>query len=409
MSKICLKSKGAKQTQLLAWGKVKLGEVVSFKTGKLDSNAATPDGEYPFFTCSQETLRTDTCSFDTECVLLAGNNANGVFPLKYFRGKFDAYQRTYVIRSLDERRLINRFLYYALRPRLELLKTLSTGVATKFLTLTILKEIELELPPVSIQSEIANVLSAYDDLIENNTERIKILEEMARAIYREWFVDFRFPCIEKVKLIDSPLGKIPEGWEAKMLGDLAQEVRLSIRPDAIDPETPYFGLEHLPRRSIALSEWGTAKDVQSTKLAFKEGDVLFGKIRPYFHKVGVAPLDGVCSSDTIVIRPGAPEYFAVVLCCVSSDAFVAHATQTSQGTKMPRANWNVLTKYPILDPPKPILGRFNSLVEDTVAQILNLVFRNRNLRRTRDLVLPKLISGDFKVVGEANPITVSVA
>src|SRR3989442_863437 len=114
----------------------KLGDLVSFKTGKLDSNAAKPNGAYPFFTCSQETLRTDTYSFDTECVLLAGNNANGIYPLKYYSGKFDAYQRTYVIRSLDPRRLLNRYLYYALRLELELLKSISTGAATKFLTLT---------------------------------------------------------------------------------------------------------------------------------------------------------------------------------------------------------------------------------------------------------------------------------
>jgi type I restriction enzyme S subunit len=80
------------------WNTARLGDLVSFRTGKLDSNAAVSGGQYPFFTCSQETLRTNTYSFDTECVLLAGNNANGIFPLKYFCGKFDAYQRTYIVR-----------------------------------------------------------------------------------------------------------------------------------------------------------------------------------------------------------------------------------------------------------------------------------------------------------------------
>jgi type I restriction enzyme S subunit len=94
----------------LDWDRVKLKDVVSFKTGKLNSNAAVPDGVYPFFTCSQETFLTNTYSFDTECVLLAGNNAAGVYPLKYYKGKFDVYQRTYVIRTLDNQRLINRYL-----------------------------------------------------------------------------------------------------------------------------------------------------------------------------------------------------------------------------------------------------------------------------------------------------------
>jgi type I restriction enzyme S subunit len=108
------------------WHPKTLGALVSFKTGKLDSNAAVANGSYPFFTCSQNTLRTNTFSFDTECVLLAGNNANGIFPLKYFSGKFDAYQRTYIVRPLDRNLLSTKFLYYALRPKLSELRSIST-------------------------------------------------------------------------------------------------------------------------------------------------------------------------------------------------------------------------------------------------------------------------------------------
>ncbi len=259
------------------------------------------------------------------------------------------------------------------------------------------RRMKIMAPPLPTQRKIASILSAYDDLIENNIRRIAILEEMAQSLYREWFVHFRFPGHEKKRLVESTLGLIPEGWEVVKLGDVAREIRRSINPESIEPETPYFGLEHLPRKSIALSEWGTAKEVQSTKLVFKKGEILFGKIRPYFHKVGVAPLDGVCSSDIIVIVPRADEYFALTLCCVSSDDFVDYATQTSQGTKMPRANWEVLVKYPIALPPQPVLYHFNGLVKEIVLQIQNLIFRTRNLRKTRDLLLPKLISGEVDV------------
>ena len=376
--------------------------LVNFKTGKLNSNAAKPDGMFPFFTCSQETFRTDTWSFDGEYVLLAGNNAAGIYPLKYFNGKFDAYQRTYAINTMDENVLVTRYIYYALRLQLELMKSISTGVATKFLTLSLLNRTQIPVPPLPTQRKIAGILSAYDDLIENNARRIKILEEMARTLYREWFVEFRAPGVKLRKATPDEkkvTGKdvFPAGWELKALGDIAQEVRRGVQPDEVDPDTPYFGLEHLPRKSIALSEWGTASDVKSTKLAFKRGEILFGKIRPYFHKVGVAPVNGVCSSDTIVIVPKSPEYFALVLACVSSEEFVNHATQTSQGTKMPRANWDVLTKYPVPIPSSPVLSRFNDLVQDIVAQIQNLVFRNRNLRCTRDLLLPRLVSGELDV------------
>ncbi len=91
----------------------KLEEIVSFKTGKINSNAAKPDGIYPFFTCAEENFKTNTYSFDTECVLLAGNNASGVFPIKYFKGKFDAYQRTYVIESLKAKELSNKYLFFS--------------------------------------------------------------------------------------------------------------------------------------------------------------------------------------------------------------------------------------------------------------------------------------------------------
>src|SRR5205823_3554663 len=99
-----------------------------------------------------------------------------------------------------------------LEPQLELLKSISTGAATKFLTLTILGEIRIANRPISTQRRIATILSAYDDLIENNTRRIKILEEMAQMLYREWFVNFRFPGHENVEMVESELGLIPEGW-----------------------------------------------------------------------------------------------------------------------------------------------------------------------------------------------------
>ncbi|APR84567.1 Type I restriction-modification system, specificity subunit S [Minicystis rosea] len=148
---------------------------------------------------------------------------------------------------------------------------------------------------------------------------------------------------------------------------------------------------------------GAAGDVQSTKLRACVGDVLFGKIRPYFHKVGVAPVNAVCSSDTIVLRARNPEHFGVILCCVSSDEFIAHATQTSQGTKMPRANWDVLREYPVALPPERLLGRFNDMVRTFVSLLQRLVLKSRNLSATRDLLLPRLISGEIDVSSLPDP------
>jgi len=181
-----------------------------------------------------------------------------------------------------------------------------------------------------------------------------------------------------------------------------------VKPEKIDPKTPYIGLAHMPKKSIALANWGIAEETQSTKLIFKQGEILFGKIRPYFHKVGVASVDGVCSTDAIVIIPKASEYYALTLACVSSEEFVEYSTLTSQGTKMPRANWKVLVEYPVLIPPQSILAQFNAIVDNIVTQIQNMIFRNKNLRATRDLLLPRLISGQLDVseldivIGEIN-------
>ena len=258
-------------------------------------------------------------------------------------------------------------------------------------------------PPIATQRRIASILSAFDDLIEINTQRIAILEEMARRIYEEWFVRFRFPGHENVRMVESELGLVPEGWRVRALGDFIDDVRDSVNPDAVSPETPYVGLEHIPRRSIALAEWGHAAEVGSSKLRFREGDILFGKIRPYFHKVAVAPVAGVASSDAIVMRAKQAQDFGLALAVASSDAFVAHATQTSNGTKMPRANWGVLRQYPVPTPPPALHKRFEEFMAGVVSAVANHVLRNRNLRVTRDLLLPKLVSGELDVSALPEP------
>jgi type I restriction enzyme S subunit len=277
------------------------------------------------------------------------------------------------------------------------LKKCTIGSSQQAYTIVLLKEMSIRLPSLPTQRKTASILSAYDDLMENNTRRISVLEAMVQAIYREWFVEFRFPGHESATLVNSPLGKIPAGWKPSHLGDLAEEVRRGVDPSQVDPDTPYFGLEHLPRKSITLCEWGHARDVQSTKRAFRKGDILFGKIRPYFHKVGVAPVDGICSSDAIVISPKSESAFGPVLCCVSSEVFVNHATQTSQGTKMPRANWDVLVKYASPIPQGQLLEDFNGTISNIVGSLRLLMLKNRNLRKTRDLLLPNLISGQLDV------------
>ncbi len=267
-----------------------------------------------------------------------------------------------------------------------------------------IEAVEVPLPPLPIQRRIAGILSAYDELIENSQRRIKILESMARALYREWFVHFRFPGHENHPRVASPLGEIPQGWEVKKLGEIAEEMRRNVPKGQLEEPRPFVGLEHIPRRSLALDAWDTTTELGSNKLEFKKGEVLFGKIRPYFHKVSVAPFDGLCSADTIVIRSRQPEHYAIVVGCVSSDEFVALATATSNGSKMPRANWTVLAEHPIAIPALTVARQFSAVIEPAIQQMQALIFQIQNLRRTRDLLLPRLLSGQIDVSNPPEPV-----
>ena len=118
----------------------------------------------------------------------------------------------------------------------------------------------------------------------------------------------------------------------------------------------------MPRSSIALTEWGDAGKVTSSKSIFEKGDVLFGKLRPYFHKVGIAPVNGICSTDIVVIVPKAAEWSAFVLACVASTEFVSYTNQTSTGTKMPRTSWKIMSDYRMCLPTAPVVRAFQTVV-----------------------------------------------
>ncbi|SMQ69498.1 type I restriction enzyme, S subunit [Altererythrobacter xiamenensis] len=270
------------------------------------------------------------------------------------------------------------------------------GTSINNLNQGILSRLEVPLPDQWNQQRIASILGAYDDLIEVNRRRVAVLEEMARGLFEEWFVRFRFPGHENVPIVDTSNGPLPEGWEWGRFSQLAPEVRETLSPSSVDPETPYLGLEHFPRRSTTLNDRGTASDVDSTKARFHRGDILFGKIRPYFHKVVWAPFDGIASTDAIIWRPD-PRFAARALLLASSDAFVAHSVQTSNGTKMPRANTKVLAGYPCVMPTHDVSQMFEALVGPSVELAAYLQEANERLGASRDLLLPRLISGQLSV------------
>lgn len=153
----------------------------------------------------------------------------------------------------------------------------------------------------------------------------------------------------------------------------------------------------MPKRSIALSEWGTADGLESNKFYFKKGEFLFGKLRPYFHKVGVAPTDGVCSTDIVVVTPLSGSWFGFVLGHLSSAEFVEYANAGSTGTKMPRTSWHDMARYAIALPHEPIAAAYARMVQPSVERIVAGIHESRTLAALRDALLPKLISGELRV------------
>lgn len=159
----------------------------------------------------------------------------------------------------------------------------------------------------------------------------------------------------------------------------------------------YIGLEHIPRKSIAFKEWATADSIDSNKLHFKERDILFSKIRPYLHKVGLAHFSGACSSDTIVLRPRHQVYEGFLLFTVFSDTFIELATTASKGTKMPRADWAFLEKLEIKIPSLNLLEKYQARFEEIFNMIATLLRANQQAVNARGLLLPRLISGKLSV------------
>jgi type I restriction enzyme, S subunit len=314
--------------------------------------------------------------------------------------------------------LNNSYLKYLLQstPVQNQLTARASGTTVSGIRQSELREVVLDIPALAEQEAIAATLSALDDKIELNSKISATLEAMARALFKSWFVDFD-PVRAKSEGRDSGVPpqvgalfpsafekfeqeEVPHGWRIGTLGEVAVNERRGISHNDIIEGTPYIGLEHMPRRNIALDRWGHASALGSNKSQFRQGDILFGKLRPYFHKVGVAPISGVCSTDILVISARSSEWLPFVLMHVSSDALVAHTDRCSTGTKMPRASWHHIASYQIALPPEKLAAQFSQIIRPMIQWIIGATHESRTLAALRDALLPKLISGELRLTDD---------
>jgi type I restriction enzyme, S subunit len=275
----------------------------------------------------------------------------------------------------------------------------NSGVQVNLST-DVIKQSPLRLPPLPIQRKIASILSAYDDLIENNERRIRILEEMAQNLYREWFVKFGFPGHEKVKMVDSPLGKIPKGWEVKRLGEIIDfNPRHKVDKDT---EKPYVAMGGLSTTSMLVRVTEYRTKTGGTK--FQNGDTLFARITPCLENGKTGFVQGlpdkqvaIGSTEFIVMRSRClPPEFVYLL--ARSDVLRDTAIKSMSGaTGRQRVQQPSLDEFLLAVPPSPVLGTFADAVSPLFSNVHSLSRRNVCLRKTRDLLLPKLISGELDV------------
>ncbi len=308
------------------------------------------------------------------------------------------------------------YLYYFLaNPKTKsLLLSLDISSVQPSIKVPHLLAIEISYPNLGAQKRIAELLASLDDRIALLSETNATLEAIAQALFKSWFVDFDpvharargeqpaglapevaalFPdCFE-----ESALGKIPKGWDVGVLGDVAETSRKQIKPEQLSAETLYVGLEHIPRKQLGLDSWGTAGELASAKSAFERNDILFGKLRPYFHKVVIAPFEGVCSTDILVCKAKQTAYHHYVAMHLFSDELIAYADRLSNGAKMPRINWKDLAAYEVTIPPSEVAEQFYILIEPMIARMLANVEQAQTLANLRDTLLPRLISGQLRL------------
>ena len=287
------------------------------------------------------------------------------------------------------------FLFYlTLGDRFQsLIRNFGSGSAQPQIPITDLREIEISYPGIKTQRKIAAVLSAYDDLIENNNRRIRILEEMAQMIYREWFVNFRFPGHENVRMVESEMGMIPEGWEVGELSDACHIIM------GQSPKSEFYNRmgEGLPFHQ-GVTDFGARFPVDRLYCTVRNriaerGDILFS-VRAPVGRLNIA-------NQRIVIGRG--------LCAIRShndcQCFVFHQFRElfseedmiGGGTIFKAVTKEDMHGIKILIPEESITRRFEEIAQPIASEVETLTGKNTNLRSTRDLLLPKLISGELDV------------
>lgn len=297
--------------------------------------------------------------------------------------------------TADPVRADTRFIKYLFDSHLKLkFRSFTQGAAQDNLSQEKLLSIKFLVPELRIQKRIADILSAYDDLIENNRRRIALLEDAARMLYREWFVHFRFPGHEHVKIIDG----LPDGWERRTLGEVAATNRESYGAKELPAEIDYIDISSVARGRIDVKTRMAAADAPGrARRKVRDGDVIWSNVRPNLRAYALIldpdDLDVVSTGFTVLSASSVP--FTWLYMSVTTDCFVGHLVNHATGAGYPAVRPDDFGRAEMALPPKPLLDHFHAAVEPHFRLTKKLDQQNQKLAQARDLLLPRLMSGEI--------------
>lgn len=289
-----------------------------------------------------------------------------------------------------------RFFYYYLKFATGGFLGALNGSVMVHITKSSMEKMIIRIPKkLEDQRRIASILSSLDRKIELNNKINADLEEMAQAIFKNWFVDFE--PFKDGKFVDSELGMIPEGWKVGRLKDL-----LYLRKDSIKAANkgnlPYLPIDTIPMHCLVATDFKSNDEAKSSLQTFEQNDIVVGAMRVYFHRVILAPCKGITRTTCFVLSVKNENALAYSLMQCNQDEAISFAEKTSKGSTMPYAVWDGgYGEYKVVIPPSEVMKSFNDLLSNFFSKMNKNAIENSRLSLLRDTLLPRLMSGELEV------------